>query len=84
MAREKCSCLGRENEKERKLKAKEPRSFSNAQSAIPQHPSASTGSPRMPHSTAQTLAFPFTFKGLCSQKLPLCAWVAGLLTSGNL
>ena len=57
---------------ERKLKAK---------SAISQHPSASTRSPSSPtsqlHIPAQTLAFPSTLKGLCSQKLPLWAWVAG-------
>lgn len=53
-----------------------------AKSAISQHPSASTRSTSSTpasqlHIPAQTFAFPFTLKGLCSQKLPLWVWVAG-------
>ena len=63
--------LSWQREGERKLKAK---------SAISQHPSASTRSTSSPasqlHTPAQTFAFPFTLKGLCSQS-PLWVWVAG-------
>lgn len=64
IAGEKCSCLGRENEKEKKLNAKYPQSFRNTQSAIPKSPCFHRF-PEIPHSTAQTaqtLALRFTLK----------------------